>query len=100
MDDTQTNLQLWNIVLSIASLLGTAMWAWLVYFVKRELIRLDSLEHGFNQQQINIVTNYVNKADHRDAVTRLEKRFDDGIDKIDRKLDTLFSKLDKKADKQ
>lgn len=106
MDDSG-NIQFWNIGLTIASFIGAAMWAWLVFFVKREIkkmddldLRMDACNTMLGAVQLDVAKNYATKAELISVTGRLEKRFDDGVEKLDRKLDTLFLKLDSKQDKQ
>lgn len=95
--DETTNL--WMSGLTIASFIGTALWGWLVFFMKRELSRIDDLEKSHSNHRMEVVGNYVTKVEFSNSTSRLEKRFDDGVDKLDRKLDTLFMKLDRKQDR-
>lgn len=99
MDDTTTTLQLWNIALTVASIIGAAMWMWLVFFVKREINKIDAMGTAFIEHRMDLVTNYSTKNELRDTTTRLERRIDDGFTKIDTKLDLVFERIDRKADK-
>lgn len=97
---------LWNAGLTVASGLGTIIWAWLVFFVKREIKKMDDLDNRMGAcntmlgvMQLDVAKNYATKAELVSITDRLEKRFDDGVEKLDRKLDTLFHRLDNKADK-
>jgi len=89
----------WQVGLTVASAIGAVVWCWVVFFVRREVKRIDKYGVVLQALQRDLDKNYYDKSEVNRITTSLEKRIDDGFNKLDTKLDLVFERIDRKQDK-
>jgi len=88
-------LPLWNTVLTVAVAIGSLLWGWLVYFIKREITKVDQFDARLDNFAIVISAIQLDLAKNYATNDSINIRFD----KVDFKLDAIFNRLDRKQDK-